>query len=110
MPHIKIVRQPQRPNTGTQGIFVALSRKVEAIMRGLAMFSVLALVGAASASAQTTPSPGPTNPSVPNPQAKPGATIIINPTEDECRRGWSAGMRWTKEQFTEYCTRLGASK
>lgn len=55
------------------------------------------------------PAPGPTHP-VPNPQAQPGATIVINPTQDECHRGWNASMRWTQGQFREFCTRLGASK
>jgi hypothetical protein len=45
-----------------------------------------------------------------NPQTKPGGTIVVNPTQDECKRGWSAQMRWTKEQFEAFCTRLGASK
>jgi hypothetical protein len=72
----------------------------------------LLLTSAAVVSAQTTPapSPGPTNPIPPNPQAQPGATIVINPTTDECRRGWDASMRWTQDQFREFCTKLGASK
>jgi len=37
----------------------------------------------------------------PNPQSKPGATIVINPTEEECHRGWNATMKWTQEQFEE---------
>jgi hypothetical protein len=45
-----------------------------------------------------------------NPQAKPGGTIVVNPTQDECKRGWSAQMRWTKDQFDAFCARLGASK
>ena len=45
-----------------------------------------------------------------NPQTKPGGTIVVNPTEEECKRGWSAGMRWTREQFQEFCARLGSSK
>jgi hypothetical protein len=57
--------------------------------------------------AQNTPAPGPTNP---NPQAQPGATMVINPTEQECRRGWDPSLKWTRQQFEEFCTRLGASK
>ena len=45
-----------------------------------------------------------------NPQSAPGATIIVNPTEAECKRGWSADMRWTKQQFETFCAKLGASK
>lgn len=77
-------------------------------MRYAALLAVA--VCASPALAQNAPSPGPTNPSVPNPQAKPGATIVVNPTEQECRQGWSNGMRWTKEQFDQHCTKLGASK
>ncbi len=60
--------------------------------------------------AQTSPTPGPTNPPPPNPQAKPGATIVVNPTIAECRKGWNDTLRWTKEQFQEFCNKLGASK
>ncbi|HJZ32823.1 MAG TPA: hypothetical protein VKF35_17020 [Hyphomicrobiaceae bacterium] len=62
---------------------------------------------------QTTPSPGPTNPTSPpssNPQAQSGATIVINPTVDECRKGWDSSMKWTKEQFERFCTTLQSSK
>lgn len=75
--------------------------------------ALIALVTSATvAIAQTTPSPspGPTNPVPPNPQSGPGATIVVNPTEVECRRGWAPGLRWTREQFEEFCTKLGASK
>jgi hypothetical protein len=34
----------------------------------------------------------------------------VNPTADECKGGWNARMRWTKEQFQEFCARLNASK
>ena len=64
--------------------------------------------GAIAASAQTT-TPGPTNPAPP-PQSQPGATIVVNPTKDECARGWHPGLKWTKEQFEEFCTKLKASK
>ena len=56
------------------------------------------------ATAETAP------PSQPNPQTKPGGTIIVNPTQEECKRGWSAQMRWTKDQFDAFCARLDASK
>ena len=62
---------------------------------------------------QGAPSPGPTNPTSPpsgNPQAQPGATIVINPTVDECRKGWDRSSKWTKEQFERFCTALRASK
>ena len=62
------------------------------------------------ASAQTAPAPGPTNPTQPNPQAQPGATIVINPTEQECIKGWSPDLKWTKEQFEDFCGKLKAAK
>jgi len=77
----------------------------------LALSVIAPLMAPPSASiAQSTPSPGPTNPVPPNPQAKSGATIVVNPTADECKRGWDPGMKWTKEQFDQFCRRLGASK
>jgi hypothetical protein len=75
--------------------------------------AVTAVVCAAlsmGAKAQNSPAPGPTNPIPPNPQSKSGATIVVNPTVEECRRGWEANMRWTKDQFEQFCMRLGASK
>ena len=45
-----------------------------------------------------------------NPQTKPGGTIVVNPTETECKHGWSAEMRWTQEQFREFCEKLNSSK
>ena len=58
--------------------------------------------------AQTTPKE--IGPTAPNPQAKPGATMVINPTEDECQKGWNASLKWTKEQFEQFCTLLKAAK
>ena len=58
--------------------------------------------------AQTTPKE--INPTAPNPQAKPGATMVINPTEDECQKGWNASLKWTKDQFEQFCTLLKAAK
>jgi hypothetical protein len=45
-----------------------------------------------------------------NPQTKPGGTIVVNPTEAECKAGWRPELRWTQEQFTEHCAKLQASK
>jgi hypothetical protein len=69
----------------------------------------LSLPLAMTALAQTQ-APGPTNLTPPNPQAQPGATMVINPTEQDCRRGWDPSLKWTRQQFEEFCTRLGASK
>jgi hypothetical protein len=71
--------------------------------------TLMLLIGMSSASAQN--SPGPTNPAPQtNTQAKPGATMVINPTQEECRRGWNVTLRWTKEQFEQFCAQLRASK
>jgi hypothetical protein len=45
-----------------------------------------------------------------DPKAQPGGTIVVNPTEAECKRGWSADLRWTEEQFRSFCERLETSK
>jgi hypothetical protein len=45
-----------------------------------------------------------------NSQSKPGGTIVINPTEAECKEGWRPGLRWTQEQFAEHCAQLQSSK
>ena len=74
----------------------------------LAAFLVFGVTNAAPA--QTAPTPGPTNPTQPNPQAHPGATIVINPTEQECSKGWSPDMKWTKAQFDDFCGKLRAAK
>ena len=61
------------------------------------------------ADAQTAPSPGPTNPA-PNPLSKPGTDLVINPTSDECEKGWRPGLKWTREQFEVFCTQMKTSK
>ena len=85
--------------------------------RALAIASSAALlwaasVGASLGQAAPSPQPGPTNPSLPstNPQAQPGATIVVNPTLEEGRQGWNATLKWTKEQFQHFCTTLQSSK
>jgi hypothetical protein len=57
------------------------------------------------------PTPGPTNPNPP-PQAetKPGKDLVVNPTTEECKQGWSANMKWTKEQFEQFCAQMKAAK
>ena len=45
-----------------------------------------------------------------NSQTKPGATIVVNPTDAECKSGWRPGLRWTQQQFAEHCTKLQSSK
>jgi hypothetical protein len=87
------------------------------MLRALAIASSAALLLAASVSTSLgqgapSPQPGPINPAPPpgNPQAQPGATIVINPTVEECWQGWNSSMKWTKEQFDHFCATLQASK
>jgi hypothetical protein len=73
------------------------------------MLAIALLPGARFAAAQTSPAPGPTNPA-PNPLAKPGADLVINPTTEECEKGWRPGLKWTREQFENFCTQIRTSK
>lgn len=88
-----------------------MTRDTMPTMLARAAFAI-ALMVSSGVLAQGTPSPtpGPTNPTPPNPQSKEGATIVINPTIEECKVGWQPGLRWTKEQFDRFCTTLQSSK
>ena len=46
----------------------------------------------------------------PNPLSKPGTDLVINPTNEECEKGWRPGLKWTKEQFETFCTQMKTSK
>lgn len=61
--------------------------------------------------AQTSPTPGPTNPTpAPNPLSKPGTDLVINPTTEECEKGWRPDLKWTREQFEAFCVQMKTSK
>jgi hypothetical protein len=61
--------------------------------------------------AQTSPLPGPTNPGPqPSPLAKPGSDMVINPTIEECQKGWHSELKWTKAQFDAFCGQMKISK
>jgi hypothetical protein len=60
--------------------------------------------------AQTSTPPGPTVPPKSLPVPKPGESLVINPTRDECRAGWRPALRWTKEEFEKFCTQMEISK
>jgi hypothetical protein len=61
--------------------------------------------------AQTSPSPGPTNPNpAPNSALKPGTDLVINPTTEECQKGWQEGSKWSKDQFDNFCMQMKTSK
>jgi hypothetical protein len=67
----------------------------------------LVMVSVASVAQGTQPVP----PSVLTPkQDSSEKSMVINPTEEECSRGWNASMRWTSEQFTAMCTAMQKSK
>ena len=81
----------------------ALLRSAGAVAVGLC--AVTALLG------QGTPAPGPTNPNpLPSAETKPGKDLVVNPTSEECNRGWNANLKWTKEQFEQFCATLRAAK
>jgi len=72
---------------------------------------VTLVLSAVDSLAQTSPTPGPTTPPPPNqPLAKPGTDLVINPTIEECQKGWDPSLKWTKEQFAEFCAKMKAAK
>jgi hypothetical protein len=76
------------------------------LIAALASFTLISV-----ANAQTSPSPGPTNPNpAPNPALKPGTDLVINPTTEECQKGWQEGSKWSKDQFDSFCTQIKTSK
>ena len=77
----------------------------------VAAAAATAILAAQPVYAQTSPTPGPTNPvPQPNPLSKPGTDLVINPTADECEKGWRPGLKWTREQFETFCTQIKTSK
>jgi hypothetical protein len=95
------------------GVAAAL-RGESFVLKNVLRFIVLAgavIVCTPFASTQTSPTPGPTNPAPqPNPLAKPGSDLVINPTTEECKQGWRPGLKWTKEQFEKFCTEMKTAK
>jgi len=73
--------------------------------------AVFLLATGTAALAQTQLQPGPTKPPpTTSPLTKPGADMVINPTTEECRSGWSRDLKWTKEQFESHCEQMKASR
>ena len=66
---------------------------------------ILWLMSSNPGTAQTTPTLPP-----PEKFEKSEKTIVVNPTDDECKKGWSEDLKWSKDQFEAYCTRLRMSK
>jgi hypothetical protein len=77
----------------------------------LYMMVVAALTASrASAQAPAPPSRGSTNPQPPASVTKPGSDLVVNPTDAECKKGWDASLKWTKEQFETHCATMRAAK
>ena len=43
-------------------------------------------------------------------QSTPGHDLAINPTTEECKKGWEAAVKLTKEQFEQLCAQMQAAK
>jgi hypothetical protein len=43
-------------------------------------------------------------------QSTPGHDLAINPTTEECKKGWEAAVKSTKEQFAQPCAQMQAAK
>jgi hypothetical protein len=43
-------------------------------------------------------------------QSKPGHDLVINPTTEECEKGWEAAVKLTREQFELLCTQTQAAR
>lgn len=41
---------------------------------------------------------------------QPGSDLVINPTTEECKKGWVAAVKLTKEQFELLCAQTQAAK
>lgn len=93
-----------------------MEQQAKTAIRPVAFIVAVALAAALQpcvvpAAAQTSPTPGPTNPNAPpNPLSKPGTDLVINPTADQCEEGWRPGLKWTREQFETFCTQIKTSK
>jgi hypothetical protein len=84
---------------------------VKAWMPALVTGAIVTIACAVHVGAQTSPTPGPTNPTPqPSPLTKPGSDLVINPTAEQCEKGWRPDTKWTKEQFEAFCTQLKTSK
>ena len=83
-------------------------------MKAATLFVLVAAIvmwAAGPALAQTSPTPGPTNPNPEsNPLSKPGTDLVINPTTEECEKGWRTDLKWTREQFDAFCVQMKTSK
>ena len=60
----------------------------------------------------SSPAAAQTTPTIPPPEKfeKSEKTIVINPTDEQCKKGWSDDLKWSKDEFEAFCTRLRTSK
>lgn len=66
---------------------------------GALMLLAMAL---SAAEAQTAP---------PAQTKQPGQkSMVVNPTQAECQKGWSSNLKWTKPEFDRFCATLNKSK
>jgi hypothetical protein len=90
--------------------FIQRRKRMIRIERLVAMAAALAVAGSV-ASAQRPPGPEPTVPPTPQlPIPKRGEDLVLNPTAEECRKGWQPGLKWTKKQFDDFCSQLEISR
>jgi len=104
---------PYKGGTPPQPLTLILKKLRGAAMRRILTLPATAAVLALSAAvvAQTSPTPGPNRPEqAPSPLSNPGADMMINPTDEQCRAGWNEQLKWTREQFESYCAQMKSAK
>jgi hypothetical protein len=78
--------------------------------RQLGAIATLSVWAAGAVFAQTQPPPGPTKPAPAASLLEQPSDLAISPTAEQCREGWNARMRWTRDQFESRCAQIVASK
>jgi Spy/CpxP family protein refolding chaperone len=76
------------------------------------VIGLIAAVLTACAAAAQAPTPPSSTPPAPPPESTPkqGTDLVVNPTDAECKSGWNASLKWTKEQFDQLCATMRAAK
>jgi hypothetical protein len=86
------------------------TRYLSMVLNGATRLVAIVALLAGECLAQTSPAPGPTMPRKSLPVPKGGENIVINPTTDECKAGWRPELKWTKDEFDNFCRQLKISK
>jgi hypothetical protein len=76
----------------------------------LAAAAAISMGIAGTGLAETSPKPGTTVPPKTLPVPQGGESMVINPTQAECKAGWRPGLRWTRQEFEKFCAQLHISK